>query len=377
MTIVVAGAGAFGVWTAWHLARAGHAVTLVDVDAPGHPRSSSGGETRIIRMGYGKREIYTRMSMRSLAPWRELSARADRPLFVETGFLWMAHDEDALSMSTIATLERCEVPHERLTCAQMESRWPQISFDRIAWGIHEPTSGVLMSRRAVDAVAREAVRAGAVLRTGKVAPPSGRGRLGALVTESGERFPADAFVFACGSWLPKLFPDVLGGRIFVTRQEVHYFAPPPADARFAPPALPTWIDFNDEIYGMPDIESRGFKMAIDRHGPAFDPDSGDRTQVATLPEVRRLLAMRFPALAGAPHVGFEVCQYENTSNGDLLVDRHPAFENVVLVGGGSGHGFKHGPAVGEIAARLVVDGGGVDPHFRLDGKETLQERTVF
>jgi glycine/D-amino acid oxidase-like deaminating enzyme len=233
-----------------------------------------------------------------------------------------------------------------------------------------------MSRRAVDAVAREVVRAGGALLTGTVLAPAGHGRLDAIVSASGELNAADEFVFACGPWLPKLFPDVLGARIFVTRQEVHYFETPSGDSRFAPPALPAWIDFNDEIYGAPDIESRGFKIALDRHGPAFDPDSGDRAAAATLPEVRRLLAMRFPVLADAPHAGFEVCQYENTSNGDLLIDRHPAYENVWLVGGGSGHGFKHGPAVGEIVAR-AVEGAEVDPLLRLASKETLQERTVF
>jgi sarcosine oxidase len=76
-------------------------------------------------------------------------------------------------------------------------------------------------------------------------------------------------------------------------------------------------------------------------------------------------------------VAAEVCQYENSCNGDFLIDRHPELENVWLVGGGSGHGFKHGPALGEYVARLVADGGVIDERFRLGTKEKAQLRTVY
>jgi len=158
---------------------------------------------------------------------------------------------------------------------------------------------------------------------------------------------------------------------------VLYFGPPAGDLRFAPPALPAWIDFGAEVYGVPDIEGRGFKISLDRHGSLFDPDRGDRIATETLPEVRAYLARRFPALRDAPLVGSEVCQYENTSNGDFLIDRHPDFDNVWLVGGGSGHGFKHGPAVGEYVARLVAEGGSPDARFSLATKQRMQRRAVY
>ncbi len=376
-SIVVVGAGCFGTWTAWHLAAAGRRVTLVDAFGPGDPRSSSGGETRIIRMGYGSREIYTRWSMRALARWKAISARAERPLFHRTGFLWMAREEDPLSAATRATLERAGVPFECIERAELASRWPQIELGSVTWAMLEPESGVLMARRAVHAVAAEAERAGVTLRTDTIASPEGKRRLESVTTRGGERIDADGFVFACGPWLPRLFPSLLGTRIFVTRQEVLYFAPPPGDDRFAAPQLPAWIDFGREIYGIPGIDARGFKIAIDRHGPRFDPDSGDRVAVHTLPEVRRLMAETFPAMADAPLLDAEICQYENTSNGDLLIDRHPELENVWLVGGGSGHGFKHGPVAGEEVARLVIDGGDSEDRFRISSKGSIQERAVY
>jgi len=239
---------------------------------------------------------------------------------------------------------------------------------------------VLLARRAVAAVVRDAERESVRYITAAVRRPAAQGRAGridAVITQEGETIGGDTFVFACGPWLPKLFPDLLDGRIMSTRQEVLYFGPPPGDHRFAPPALPAWIDFGEEIYGVPDIEARGFKVAVDRHGPAFDPDTGDRLAGQTLPEVRAYLARRFPDLSASPLVASEVCQYENTSNGDFLIDRHPELRNVWLVGGGSGHGFKHGPAVGEYVARLVTDGGAPDERFQLSTKQRVPSRTVY
>jgi len=183
---------------------------------------------------------------------------------------------------------------------------------------------------------------------------------------------------ACSCAARKLFPDILGDRIFPTRQEVFYFGVPAGDQRFASTAMPVWIDFTEEIYGIPDFDGRGFKVALDRHGPPADPDSLERVPTAeTMELVREFVGRRFPALEGAPIVASEVCQYENTSNGDFLVDRHPERDNVWLVGGGSGHGFKHGPAVGEYVAARIADGKPVEPRFSLATKERIQKRTVY
>src|SRR5262249_16050637 len=110
----------------------------------------------------------------------------------------------------------------------------------------------------------------------------------------------------------------------------------------------------------------------------FDPDRGDRRLSAEgLADARRFLAERFPALADAPLAESRVCQYEKTSNGDFLIDRHPDFDNLWLVGGGSGHGFKHGPAVGEYAAARIVDQAPTEPRFSLASKSDIQKRTVY
>lgn len=377
--VAVIGAGVFGAWTAHALEGAGLKVLLVDAYGAAHARSSSGGESRVIRAGYGADEIYTRWSLRSLPVWRELFARAGEPqLFQPTGVLWLAREGDELVGKTFATLERLSSGVERLTRDELERRYTQFNFGEVAWAMLEPESGAILARRAVQAVVSEAVSRGIDYEIAAVSAPEGDGRADFVKTSGGERISAGQFVFACGAWLPKIFPDVLGERIYPTRQEVFFFGTPAGDARFRPPATPTWVDFGAEVYGIPDLESRGVKIALDRHGAAFDPDAGARvTTVETLAEVRRYVAKHLPALGDAPVVESRVCQYENTSNGDFLIDRHPDFENVLLVGGGSGHGFKHGPALGEYVARLVTDKGATEPRFSLASKERIQRRTIF
>jgi sarcosine oxidase len=377
--VAVVGAGAFGAWTAWLLAQKGRRVALLDAYGPGNARASSGGQTRVIRMGYGDQEIYTRWSMRSLELWQSLQGPVGRPsLFQQAGVLWMARGEDPLTTRTLATLRRLGVVHERLGRAELERRWPQIDFGPITWAIHEPDSGFLAAFDAVQAVAQMAQAIGVGYLQEAVVPPQGKGRLGSVTTRSGKTVAADTFVFACGPWLPKVFPDLLAERIFPTRQEVFYFGPAPGDTRFGSPAMPVWVDFAEEIYGIPDFKGRGFKVAPDRHGPAFDPDTGSRVvSPETLARVRDFVARRFPALKDAPLVGSEVCQYENTSNGDFLIDRHPERDNVWLVGGGSGHGFKHGPAVGEYVTARLLGGGQVEARFSLATKEKVQKREVY
>jgi sarcosine oxidase len=377
--LAVIGAGVFGAWTAWHLARRGQRVVLLDAYGPAHSRASSGGESRIIRMGYGADEIYTRWAQRSLLQWRELfAARIQETLFYETGVLWLSGGDDARFRQTVATLTRCDVSFEQLDVKELEKRFPQIGLDGITAGLLEAHSGALMARRAVAAVVEDAVQQGAEYRTAQALRPSGFGRVHHIATNHGEKIAAGQFVFACGAWLGKIFPDILSSRIFPSRQEVFFFGVPAGDSRFAPPELPTFLFQGDESYGTPDLEARGLKVALDRHGERVDPDTQSRiVSAGAIEEIRRYVARRFPALRDAPIVETRVCQYENTSSGDFLIDRHPEMENVWFAGGGSGHGFKHGPAVGEYITGRLLDGAAAEPRFSLETKASTQNRVVF
>ncbi len=376
--VAVVGAGVFGAWTAWHLTNRGQRVLLLDAYGPAHARASSGGESRIIRMGYGADELYTRWSQRSLSQWKELFTAAGQDLFHETGVLWLAHRRGSREQQTFETLQRCGVPIQILDHAQLTARYPQINVAGIEFAILETASGVLMARRAVAAVVADSVKRGAHYRLAQVMPPGDSRNPYELKTNTGETITAQKIVFACGAWLGKIFPEILGQRIFPTRQEIFFFGAPPGNQSFTSPAMPTWLFQEDQVYGMPDIESRGFKIAFDHHGPLVDPETQSRfASPEAAEQARNYVAHRFPALRHAPIVESRVCQYENTSSGDFLVDRHPAFENIWFVGGGSGHGFKHGPAMGEYVANQILGNGPPESRFSLASKETVQHRAVY
>lgn len=370
----VIGAGVFGTW----LARALHAhhkrVLLIDQHGGASNRASSGGETRIIRFGYGDREIYTRWSQVSLEIYKQVYRELDPTLFVETGFLWLARPGDAYTEANLGVFDRLKVRYEKLDRAALEAQYPQIDLGPVTWGIYEPEAGGLLARRGVQTVLASIRKAGVDYLQAPIAAPTGSGRFAALRTASGEQIPAATLIYACGPWLPSLFPDVLGNRIRPTRQEVFYFGLPPGDPWFRIPRMPSWVDPGDTMYGLPDIENRGFKVALDQHGPKVHPDTQERlVGEKSAQAVRAYLQRRFPRLANAPITQTEVCQYENTSNGDYLMDRHPAYDNVWLLGGGSGHGYKHGPAVGGHLADSLVMGSPIDPRFSLASKEAIAD----
>jgi sarcosine oxidase len=377
---VVVGAGVFGAWTARRLLDAGQRVLLLDAWGPAHARASSGGESRMTRGSYGADEVYTRMALESLAEWRALSARAGLPIFHQTGVLFFFPENDPFLGQTMTVHRRLGLPTELLEADELRRRFPQIDFTGIAAGVYEPQFGALMARRAVQTLVAEFVRDGGSYEQAVIPPIAPHDDPSSLMTADGVAIPASRIVFACGPWLGKMFPDLLGRRIFPTRQEVFFFAPEAGDTRYAVGQLPGWADFNggDMYYGFPDLEGRGFKIAHDAHGPPIDPDTGDRTLTPDmLATVRAFMTRRFPDLAERPLSEARVCQYENSSNGDFLIDRHPAHENVVLVGAGSGHGFKHGPAVGRYAADLLLGTLTTpEPRFSLATKAEQQARAV-
>ena len=379
--VAVVGAGVFGAWTAFRLQQAGKRVLLLDAWGPAHARASSGGESRMTRGSYGADRVYTDMAVQSLPEWRSLSLRSGQPIFHELGVLFFFPTGESFLEQTMQVHRQMGLPTELLPPRELRRRFPQIDFEGVHAGLYEPRFGALMARRAVQGLVAEFVRLGGEYRQARVAPPTGRGHaLERIETGNGDPVRARQFVFACGPWMGRIFPDLLGTRIFPTRQEVFFFAPPPGDDRYQPGRLPGWAEFNqgDIYYGFPDLEGRGFKIAHDAHGPLMDPDTGDRiASPEALRDVRAFLVRRFPGLADRPLTEARVCQYENSSNGDLLIDRHPRWPNVVLVGAGSGHGFKHGPAVGQYAASLLLGSlERAEPRFSLATKQEVAARSV-
>lgn len=334
-----------------------------------------------MRGTYGPDQPYTEMAARALKLWPKYERKWKRQFLHRSGVLWMASGrDDAFERGSVEMLKAARIPFEELPAAKMRKRWPQINFEGIEWGIFEPECGYLEARASCAAVVEAFVAGGGEYRQAAVVSdgleePS----LRELRLSDGSKVRADHYVFACGPWMGKLFPRAIGGRICATRQDVFFFGAPAGDTRFTDQHLPVWADHRGRFrYGIPGSDRRGFKIADDTRGAEFDPTCGERVvSQETLKDIREYVAFRFPALKDAPLVESRVCQYEQTPDGDFIVDRHPENENVWLVGGGSGHGFKHGPAVGEMMAELILGDRETAAIWRLGRFSTTQEALSF
>jgi len=354
--LVVVGAGVMGSWTAYLAASGGRQVTLLDAWGAGNPRATSGDESRISRAAHGSDRLYTRWSRRAREAWLAFADEWQVDLWVPTGVLWFASGDGAWERSAYETLVDEGVPVELLDGDEICARWPQARVDDgVGFALYEPEGGALRARRACQSVSAAFQRRGGSYALAAARPGRSQGgRLLEVVDATGHSWSGEEFVFACGPWLPRVFPDVAADLIRVTKQDVLYLGVPAGDRRWDVGGTPAWCDYTAAYYGLPSIDGRGFKVAPDRYGPIFDPSHGERVVDAeTLRLARSYLARRFPVLAAAPVVEGRVCQYETTPDGNFVLDRHPEWSNVWLAGGGSGHGFKHGPRIGEyLLARI-------------------------
>jgi glycine/D-amino acid oxidase-like deaminating enzyme len=371
--IAVIGAGAFGGWTALHLLERGARITLLDAWGPGNSRASSGGETRIMRGTYGPGQPYTELAARALKLWPKYERRWKKRFLHRTGVLWMVSSrDDAYERGSLAILRRARIKFQELSTRQMQKRWPQINLADVHWGIYEPECGYLDARTGCQAVVEAFVAQGGAYRQLAVSPEglenaATSSSLRSITLSNGSQLKADYYVFACGPWLGKLFPETLGDIIRPTKQDIFFFGTLAGDFRFTDEQLPVWGDHGKRFfYGIPGSDRRGLKVADDTRGAAFDPTNGERAvSQATLKRVREYIAFRFPSMKDAPLIETRVCQYEQTPDSNFVVDRHPRMENVWLLGGGSGHGFKHGPALGEMMSDLILNDGEPNSVWRL------------
>ena len=350
------------------MVRMGARVTLLDAWGPGNSRSSSGGETRGIRGLYGPDRIYVQWVARAFALWRENQQRWNTELYRRTGLLWMFPGDDEYARASLPLAEEFGLRVDRLELDEVERRFPQINFDGVRTLYFEHEAGYLRARQACRVVCEQFQHEGGTFLEAAVkAGPMRREAMERIELSDGGHLSADCYVFACGPWLGELFPGSIGDSIRPTRQEVHFFGTPPGDPSFEPGRFPIWVDYGERLfYGFPNIGRRGIKIADDTRGEMFDATDGDRRPSPEgIERAREYLARRFPRLRSAPLVEARVCQYENSPDGHLIVDRHPQAGNVWLVGGGSGHGFKLGPALGEHVAACILGNARPEPMFSI------------
>ncbi len=371
-TCAVIGAGIMGLWSALSLLERGHAVLLLDAWGPGNSRATSADESRVIRCGYGGSIFYARWAARAQRLWAERERQWGETLFHRCGVLWMVAGDEPYAERCAKDLRALGEPFERLNRRAFAARYPQIRPRGIRWALLEPRAGLILARESCRTVARRIEQAGGDVRVGSVSAPEGgraaRRHLLEVRTDSGDRHRADQFLFACGPWMASLFPELLGRRIKVTRKEVFYFGTPAGDDSFLAGRMPVWMELGAKCYGVPAVDGKGFKVHPEMEGPRVDPTVMQRRPTTRLlKSARACLSRRFPALRDAPLLESRVCQYEATRDDHLIFDRHPDYDNVWILGGGSGHGFKHGPVIGEMAARAIGEGrpDSIPPELRL------------
>jgi sarcosine oxidase len=341
---VVVGAGVFGVSTARELASRGWDVTVVEQYVPGSVRSASGGDTRLIRFAHGDVEWYSLLAHRALGLWKELEAETGTRLFEPVGIAWFDSGDGDFTQRSEATLARLGMPGERLTPEEARRLYPSLGGDDLRSVFLEPEAGVLYARLATQALAR-GLRVEARHVT-PAAPPQ-----------------ADVVIWACGAWLAKLFPALV--QLQISRRDVFFFG---VDGSWA--GTPGFCDYDAPAYGHGELGGLGMKIAPDGPGEDVDPDSLNRLPLPSNEQIaREYAARRFPSLANAPLIGARVCQYSLTRDTHFLVDRHPEHANWWLLGGGSGHGFKHGPAFGEYVADCVEGSREPEPFHALGPRE--------
>ena len=365
--VIVIGAGTFGVWTAYHLNQMGAKVTLLDAYGPGNSRASSGGETRLIQAD-NDNHVYVKSAMRAYDWWKKIEEASGEKLVLSTGRLAMSQQETYRqhALNRKQQLESQGIKNtEVLDQDEIRYRWPQIYADDIVVAMYNdggPSGSTLLARKGCQVVARQLEESGGAVVIGHGMPIINQGKVEG-VTVGGNTLKAAYYVFACGPWLPKIFPDLLLPRLHVQRRDVLFVGTPPGNDKFSYPNLPEWSVSGSGFYGFPDIEGRGLKVAPYPDYNTFDPDTDER--LINHYQVKRthdFVKKRFPALSGQPITESRVCQVTNSVDSNFVVDQLPSSENTWIVGAGSGHGFKHGPAIGEYAAKRIL-GEQVDPDF--------------
>ncbi len=392
---VVIGAGIWGCSTALELCQRGERVTIIDIYGPANSRATSGDETRGIRSSYGDRgtnsELWTAWARRAIAHWREFDEQYakefDTRFFMTTGDIILRTRDEAFLKNTRDVWTKQGVAFDTLDQDEVRKRWPLINPDGITVGVYEPDAGVARARHATQATAAIAKRMGATFITGRATPgPLTGGRMQYVTLDDGTRISGDAFVFSCGPWFGKVFPELLGNRIRIPMGTACYYGTPPGDERFNFPNMPSW-NFPG-VTGWPalPVDNRGFRV---RGGAAplptppnpikeklpepprpappdpnnQDPDLSVRwVGPERLEGSRRLLQQRFPLLADAPLLEIRTCHYESSINRNFIIDRIPGAQNAWIAGLGQAEGFKFAPIAAQYVAQRVLGDEG-DPEL--------------
>jgi len=354
--IAVAGAGVFGLSAALELRRRGHAVTVFDPGPLPRPEAASVGSSRAVRMDYGGDAFHASLAEAALERWESWDRRGEEPVFHGDGFVLLTrgpmqpgefeHDSFELLSARGHVLER-------LDAKRIEQRFPAFAEANFVDGYFNPRGGWVDA----GAVMRQLVaRAGAANvgfpGLGIAGLVERHGAVVGVTTAYGAEHRADVVLLALGAWTPALLPWLADRMRPVAQPVVHFGI---EDPDFGSPRL---CPFGAEIartgwYGFPAHHDVGFKIANHGLGVALDLDGPRRVPAESLMAAREFVSETFPAVCVAPVARAAICFYCDTFDGDFWIDHDPERPGLVVAAGGSGHGFKFAPLLGEIIANVV------------------------
>jgi glycine/D-amino acid oxidase-like deaminating enzyme len=354
-SIIVVGGGIFGVTAALELRRRGHAVALFDPGPLPHPRAASTDISKVIRMDYGAEDFYWEMMEEAFPLWDEWNARWKRPLYHETGIIFItsrAMAPGGFEYESFTRLRQRGIPVDRLDNRAIRERFPAWNADRYVDGYFNPRAGWAESGAVVSRLLEEAAAAGVELRAGEAFAGllETGSRVSGILTAQGERRAADSVILTAGSWTPRLLPE-LEGKLWPNGQFVFHFWPPDPQ-RYQPPQFPVWAAdlLTSGWYGFP-VGGEGV-IKVANHGPGWRVDPREQSEVPPEAEVRFRAFLResIPSLAEAPLVRTRLCFYCDSFDGDFLIARPPGREGLLVCAGDSGHAFKFAPVLGPLIA---------------------------
>lgn len=357
-SVVVVGAGIFGLAGALELEERGYRVTLVNAGPIPHPSAASNDVSRMVRMDYGTDRLHCRLGSEAIDGWHRWNGRWGRDLYHQDGLLFLSSrplEEEGFEGDSYRTLSEEGRTPERLGSAEIAARYPLWNADYYIDGYFHARGGWAEAGTVVSFLGEEAKAKGIRIKTAEVTAISrGNGRVSGVVIEDGTEIQADRVVVAAGVWTPSLLPE-LDGFLRLSGQPILYFKPADPEP-FRPPLFPPWgADIaTTGWYGFPANREGIVKIGV--HGPGYSV-SADAPRVPPGDEdeerCRDFLSHSLPALADAPLHALKMCVYTDTFDGDFLISRHPEVEGLTVASGGSGHGFKFGPVLGRLIADTV------------------------
>jgi sarcosine oxidase len=362
--IVVVGLGAVGGAALLAGARAGAKIAGIDKFAPPHTFGSTHGETRIVRAAIGEGAAYTPFAQRSFELWDQLSAETGDKLVTQCGLLVLGgvlphamHVPQGFLETTIDSARSFAIAHETLQAAEVRARFPAFAAFDGERAYYEPGAGFAAPERVVGTQLQRARALGATVRLNTPTLSLAKDGSGVAVRTAHETLRATHVVLATGAWTPAFLPPEYARRLNITRQTLHWFAPPADASPYEPQSMPVFI-WND-LYGFPIASpGGGVKVATETLDHATDPDAVQREITRADIEIISPRARRaFPALGA--HLRGATCLYTSTSDFNFWVGAHPEIAHVTVASACSGHGFKHAAALGEAIVGRVLPAPGV------------------